>query len=47
VAASTKLPAGDKRAILYKIVCGVTAAILQNRPLHAGIFFVIFFAFSV
>jgi hypothetical protein len=39
--ASTKLPAGDKRSISHKIVYGLTAAILQNRSLSAGIFVVI------
>jgi len=31
----TTLAAGDKRAISYKIVCGVTATILPNRMLCA------------
>jgi len=35
VAASTELSAGDKRAIFHKIVCGITAAIVPNRPLYA------------
>jgi len=34
----TNVPAGDKRANSHKIVCGGTAAILQNRPLWAGLF---------
>ena len=38
VAASTTLAAGDKRSNLYKIVCGVTAAITPNRSLEAAHF---------
>jgi len=40
-AADTTLAAGDKRANLYKIVCGVTAAISQNRSL-GDVFFISF-----
>jgi hypothetical protein len=34
----TELPAGYKRSISHKIVCGATAAISQNRPLYADLF---------
>jgi len=41
----TALAAGDKRPISHKIVCGVTAAISQNRPLAAG--FLLFILLSI